>query len=141
MLVTNRDPFRQLERQLSWFGPSSSHLPVDVIRRDNEIELRFDVPGVAADKLDVTVEQRVLAVSVDRDAPVVEGDTYLTRERRNGTATRTFTLSQNLDASALEASLDAGVLTIRIPVAEAAKPQKVHVEISSPAPAIEAASN
>ncbi|MCC6224954.1 MAG: Hsp20/alpha crystallin family protein [Microthrixaceae bacterium] len=141
MLVTNRDPFRQLDRQLSWFGPFSSQLPVDVIRREGELELRVDVPGVSADQLDVTVEQRVLTISVERHTSVAEGDTFVARERRHGKAGRAFTLSAGLDPSALEASLDTGVLTIRIPVAEAAKPQKVHVEINSPAPAIEAAAN
>jgi len=139
MLVT-RDPFRQLDRQLNWFSASGSSLPVDVIRREHELELRVDVPGVSPDHLDVTVERRILTISTERPLPIVDGETYVSRERREGSAQRSFTLSEGLDPTALEATLDAGVLSIRIPVAETAKPQKVHVEIGS-TPAIEATAN
>ena len=143
MLVTTRDPFRTLERQLGWFAPpTASVLPVDVIRRSQELELRVDVPGVALEDLDVTVERRVLTIRDERRSEVSDGDAVLARERRVGSTSRSFTLSEGLDPSQLTAALDAGVLTIRIPVSEAAKPQKVHVEIATPAPAaIEAASN
>src|SRR5690242_13508904 len=97
MLVTTRDPFRQLSR----FAPASGSLPVDVIRREHELELRVDVPGVAADQLDVTVDRRVLTISADRSSEVAEGDQVVSRERRSGRATRSFSLSDGLDAGAL----------------------------------------
>lgn len=138
MLVT-RDPFRQLDRQLGWFSTAATQLPVDIIRREHELELRVDAPGITSDHLDVTVERRVLTITADR--PTTDDETYITRERRGGVASRSFTLSEGLDAAALDASLDAGVLTIRIPVADAAKPQKVHVAIGTGPAAIEATAN
>jgi HSP20 family protein len=137
MLVTTRDPFRQP----SWFASTTSSLPVDVIRRESELELRVDVPGVRLEDLEVTVDRRVLTIRAVRAHEVAEGDQVVSRERRTGTASRSFTLSDGLDASGLAATLDQGVLTLRIPVAEAAKPHKIHIEVSPSAPAIEAAAN
>lgn len=138
MLVTSRDPFRIFDRQLNW--PTTPLMPVDVIRREHELELRVDMPGVTADQLDVTVEQRVLTITAARETAAGDGESFAARERRSGTSRRSFNLSPGLDASSLQASLDAGVLSIRIPMAEAAKPQKVHVEVAS-VPAIEATAN
>jgi HSP20 family protein len=102
-------------------------LPMDTVRRDGEVVLRFDVPGVDQDKLDVTVDKGVLTVSATREESKTEGENPVTRERLFGSFTRRVRLSENLDAEAIEASHHDGVLEVRIPVREQAKPRKIAV--------------
>ena len=108
-------------------GASAAALPMDTIRRDGEVVLRFDVPGVAADKLEVTVDKGVLTVSATREDERAEGDNPVVRERLFGSFTRRVRLSDTLDADSIEASHDGGVLELRIPVREAAKPRKIEI--------------
>jgi HSP20 family protein len=102
-------------------------LPMDTVRRDGEVVLRFDVPGVNQDKIDVTVDKGVLTVSATREETKTEGENPVVRERLFGSFTRRVRLSDKLDAEAIEASHHDGVLEIRIPVREEAKPRKITV--------------
>jgi HSP20 family protein len=108
-------------------------LPMDTVRRDGEVVLRFDVPGVDQDKIDVTVDKGVLTVSATREEAKTEGESQVVRERLFGSFTRRVRLSDNLDAEAIEASHQDGVLEIRIPVREEAKPRKITVGAPSEA--------
>jgi HSP20 family protein len=108
-------------------------LPMDTVRRDGEVVLRFDVPGVDQDKIDVTVDKDVLTVSATREEVKTEGENPVVRERLFGSFTRRVRLSDNLDAAAIEASHHDGVLEIRIPVREEAKPRKITVGAPSEA--------
>jgi HSP20 family protein len=131
MYLTTRDPitrdFDRLVRRA--FGPSAftPALPMDSVRRDGELVLRFDVPGVDAEKIDVTVDRGVLTVSATREETKTEGESPVVRERLYGSFTRRIRLSDNLDADAIEASNHDGVLEVRIPVREEAKPRKIEV--------------
>jgi len=136
MYLTTIDPFaRDFDRIVRRaFAPVSSGtaalsqaLPMDTLRRDGEVVLRFDVPGVDAEKIDVTVDRGVLSVSATREEAKTEGDEQIVRERHYGSFTRRVRLSDNLDADAIEASHADGVLELRIPVREAAKPRKIEV--------------
>jgi HSP20 family protein len=134
MYLTTFDPFaRDLQRQFdrlarTSFGPSAG-MPMDAVRREGEVELRFDVPGIDPDSIEVTVDRGVLSVSVTRTDERSENDSekFVVRERRTGTATRRVRLSENLNAEAVEADYRNGVLQVRIPVLEQAKPRKVEV--------------
>lgn len=106
-------------------------LPMDTIKRDGELVLRFDVPGVAAEKIDVTVDKGVLSVSATREEELVEGENPVVRERLFGSFTRRVRLSDNLNADAIEASHADGVLELRIPVREEAKPRKIEIGTGS----------
>jgi HSP20 family protein len=117
----------------SAFAGTAQALPMDTIRRDGEVVLRFDVPGVTADKLEVTVNKGVLTVSATRDEERAEGDNPVARERLFGSFTRRVRLSDTLDADGIEASHDGGVLELRIPVREAAKPRKIEISGASEA--------
>ena len=108
-------------------------LPMDTVRRDGEVVLRFDVPGVDAGKIDVTVDKGVLTVSATREEAKTEGENPVVRERLFGSFTRRVRLSDNLDAEAIEASHHDGVLEVRIPVREEAKPRKITVGAPSEA--------
>ena len=106
------------------------------------VYVHFDLPGVSTDDIDLTVEKDVLTVSVERQWQPTEGDEVLAAERPRGAFTRRLILGKTLDADRLEASYEHGVLTLAIPVAEAAKPRRVEISTdtigSGSAPAIEA---
>ncbi len=119
------DPFRDFDRV--WSEAPNPAIPMDVLRRDDQIELYFDLPGIDPDSVDLTVERNQLTVKAERHLPPSDDDVVLVRERRQGTFSRQLSLGETLDASNVEASYDNGVLTVRIPVAEAAKPRKISV--------------
>jgi HSP20 family protein len=134
MYLTTLDPitrdFDRIVRRA--FGPTArtaftTALPMDTVRRDGEVVLRFDVPGFDPEKIDVTVDRGVLAVSGTREETKTEGETHVIRERHFGSFTRRVRLGENLDADAIEATNHDGVLEIRIPVREEAKPRKIEV--------------
>lgn len=130
MYLTTLDRTRDFDRIVRRaFGPASfgPALPMDTVRRDGELVLRFDVPGVDPEKIDVTVDRGVLTVSATREDDRTEGENPVVRERLFGSFTRRVRLSDNLDAEAIEASNHDGVLEIRIPVREEAKPRKIEV--------------
>ena len=136
MYLTTLDPFtRDFDRIVrrafgTGFGPASTALPMDTVRRDGELVLRFDVPGVDPEKIDVTVDRGVLTVSATREETRTEGESPVVRERLFGSFRRSVRLAENLDADAIEASNNDGVLEIRIPVREEAKPRKIEVGTS-----------
>jgi HSP20 family protein len=134
MYLTTFDPFtRDFDRIVrrafgTGFGPASTTaLPMDTVRRDGELVLRFDVPGVDPEKIDVTVDRGVLTVSATREETKTEGESPVVRERLFGSFRRSVKLAENLDADSIEASNHDGVLEIRIPVREEAKPRKIEV--------------
>ena len=108
-------------------GGWGSALPMDTVRRHGEVVLRFDVPGVDPEQIDVTVDKGVLAVSAKREETKTEGEEHVIRERYHGSVTRRVRLSDNLDAEKIEAANSNGVLEIRIPVREEAKPRKITI--------------
>ena len=124
MYLTTFDPFARLTRQA--FGQATV-MPLDGVRRDGDVLLRFDVPGIDPDSIEVTVDRGVLTVSVKRQEERTENDKFFVRERSMGTFTRRLYLSKNLNADAVEAAYNNGVLEVRIPVLEQAKPRKVEV--------------
>ncbi|MFN8025031.1 MAG: Hsp20/alpha crystallin family protein [Acidimicrobiia bacterium] len=118
---------------------SPGWMAMDAIRREHSVELRFDVPGVAPEAIDLTVERQVLTVSADRSWSPSDGEEVLSSERARGSVSRQVMLGENLDLDHLEAAYEHGVLTVTIPVAAEAKPRKVEIRAASPAPeAIEA---
>ena len=138
MVLTTFDPFVQFERQfgrLAQRTPGSvAGMPMDAVRRDGEIALRFDLPGVDPASIDVTVDRGVLTVTAKREQEYAEGDKLFIRERISGTFTRRVRLSDDLDSAAVEASFNDGVLSVRIPVAEKAQPRKIEIQRAQPGP-------
>lgn len=123
------DPFRELDRLTSagtWRPPA---LPMDAYRRGDHFVVHFDLPGIDPASVELTVEKNVLTVRAERSWARQEGDEWLVAERPEGTFSRQLFLGETLDADHIEAGYDAGVLTVRIPVAEAAKPRKVEIGV------------
>jgi HSP20 family protein len=129
-MLVRYDPFRELDRvtdQLFGSSRTPHWMPMDAVRSGHEVALTFDLPGVTLDAIDLTVERNVLTVKADRSWTPADGDEVLAHERPQGSVTRQVMLGEALDTDRLEAHYDAGVLTIRIPVAEQAKPRKITV--------------
>jgi len=124
MYLTAYDPFARVTRRA--FGQTTV-MPLDGVRRDGDVLLRFDVPGIDPESIEVTVDRGVLSVSVKRQEERAESDKFFVRERTMGTFTRRLHLSKNLNADSIEAAYRNGVLEVRIPVLEQAKPRKVEV--------------
>jgi HSP20 family protein len=137
MLLTSIDPFvQEFERQFDRLtrqalGQSGGAvMPMDGIRRKDDVVLRFDVPGIDPDSIEVTVDRGVLTVSAKREEEFTEDDRVFVRERTMGTFTRRVYLSEHLDAERIDAAYNNGVLAVRIPVLEQAKPRKIEVQKS-----------
>ena len=135
MLLTSYDPFtREFDRLAQRvFGTTNgavsrrSVMPMDVIRRQDEVELRFDLPGIDPESLEVTVDRGVLTVSARRAEEYAEGENPYRRERVMGTFTRRVSLSDTIDAEKIDAGYTNGVLSVRLPLLEKAQPRKVEI--------------
>ncbi|MDP9862874.1 MULTISPECIES: Hsp20/alpha crystallin family protein [Streptosporangium] len=137
MLLTSIDPFVQefdrqfdrLARQALGWGESDTRgaMPLDGVRRKDDVLLKFDLPGIDPDSIEVTVDRGVLSVSARREEEHGQDDRLFVRERPMGTFTRRVYLSEHLDSEKVDAAYSNGVLAVRIPVIERAKPRKVEI--------------
>jgi HSP20 family protein len=101
---------------------------MDAYRKEDQFLLQFDLPGVEPDTIELTMDNNTLTVKAERQAPSLsEGVEALMAERAHGTFTRHVLLGDELDVSHIDASYNEGVLTLTIPVAEAAKPRRIEV--------------
>ena len=126
------DPFQEMDRMMSSFGGRlrGGIMPMDAFEHDGIYTLRFDLPGVDPDKVDLTIENSVLTVTAERPIGEIEDTedvTWLLRERPSGTHRREVRLGDRLDAANVVANYDNGVLTVTIPMREEAKPHKVSI--------------
>lgn len=87
-----------------------------------------DLPGVNVESIDLDVERNVLTVRAERPEPAGQDTEMIASERPRGVFTRQLILGDTLDTEHVKASYDAGVLTLRIPVAEKAKPRKIEID-------------
>jgi HSP20 family protein len=129
-MLMRTDPFRDLDRLTdavlgTWRRPAA--MPMDAYRKDDTFYAELDLPGVDADSIDLTVEQNVLTVRAERQSLTGDGIESILAERPYGVFSRQVFLGESLDVDNLTADYNAGVLTIKIPVAEQAKPRKVLV--------------
>ena len=129
-MLMRTDPFRDIDRLAQQvFGTAArpAVMPMDAWREGDDFIVEFDLPGVDLDNLSLDVERNVLTVKAERPVREVAGET-LASERPRGVFSRQLVLGDNLDLEHVEASYDAGVLRLRIPVAERAKPRKIEIK-------------
>jgi HSP20 family protein len=131
-MLMRTDPFRDLDRLtqqvLGNFGTTArpTAMPLDAWRKDDDFYVELDLPGVDPATIDLDVERNVLTVRAER--PLRADDTdLLIAERPRGVTSRQLFLGDALDTEHVEASYQAGVLRLRIPVAERAKPRKITI--------------
>jgi HSP20 family protein len=136
-MLMRTDPFREFDRLTqqvfgggapgTWSRPSV--VPMDAYRAGDEFVVQFDLPGVDPDAIELDVERNVLTVKAER-RPVERGDNVEMQvaERPLGVFSRQLFLGDALDTERIDAHYEHGVLTLRIPVAEKAKPRKIAIE-------------
>ena len=133
MLLRSADPFRELDRltqQVLGTTNRPAVMPMDAWREGDAFVIEFDLPGVSRESIDLDVERNVLTVRAERVAR--NGDwEMLASERPRGVFSRQLVLGDNLDLDRIEASYDAGVLRLVVPVAERAKPRRIEVAAGS----------
>jgi HSP20 family protein len=138
MALVRSDPFRDFDRffqqALAGGGERTWSMPLDAYRKDDMFLVQLDVPGIAPDSVELTVDNHVLTVKATRHAPTMhEGVQPVIAERPWGEFTRQILLGDNLDTEKINAEYDAGVLTISLPVADHAKPRKIDVTVKESA--------
>src|SRR6476469_11001480 len=132
MLMRHTDPFRELDRLTQQaFGTNGtlarpSVMPMDAWRDGDTFQVEFDLPGVDPGSIDLDVERNVVTVKAERPPRASDAE-LLAAERPRGVFSRQLVLGDSLDTERIRASYDAGVLTLRIPVAEKAKPRKIAI--------------
>jgi len=128
-MLMRTDPFRELDRLTSQvFGTPArpAAMPIDAFRSGDTFVVEFDLPGVDASSIDLTVERNVLTVHATRERQP-EAAELIVAERPFGSFSRQLFLGETLDTEHMTARYDGGVLRVEIPVAEQAKPRKVEV--------------
>ncbi|MBN6038433.1 Hsp20/alpha crystallin family protein [Amycolatopsis sp. 195334CR] len=132
-MLMRTDPFRELDRLTQQvFGTQGTSarpaaMPMDAYREGDDYVVRFDLPGVSADTIDLDVERNVLTVRAERQAEFGDDVEVSVSERPRGVFSRQLFLGESLDTERIAAEYHSGVLTLRIPVTERAKPRKIAV--------------
>jgi HSP20 family protein len=139
MLLERFDPFlAEFDRLTNRaFGADGGALPMDVVRRGEELVVRVDLPGVPADKIGLTAENQTLTIAVERHSTYGEGEQVLLQERFDGSMTRRLRIPDWVDAENVTADYTDGVLSLTLKVAEKARARRIEVRTCSGQPQIE----
>jgi HSP20 family protein len=133
-MLMRTDPFRELDRLTqqvfgnlpgTWSRPTA--MPMDAYRDGDQFVVCFDLPGVHSDAIELDVERNVLTVKAERRPVSGENVEMQVAERPLGVFSRQLFLGDTLDTDHIDASYEGGVLTLRIPIAEAAKPRRISI--------------
>ena len=142
-MLMRTDPFREFDRLAqqvlgsnaagTWSRPTA--MPMDAYRAGDRFVVAFDLPGVDPGAIELDVERNVLTVKAERRPPVTDEHVEMqVAERPLGVFSRQLFLGDTLDTDHIEANYEAGVLTLRIPVAERAKPRRIEINASQGQP-------
>lgn len=129
MTIVRWDPFRD-------FGFTSGNTwvpPVDIYQTgEHELVLKAELPDLSREEIDVTVENFVLTLKGEKKlAPDVKEEQFHHIERSYGSFSRSFSLPRTVDASKVAADYKNGVLTVRLPLREEAKPRQIKVDVAA----------
>jgi len=129
MTVVRWDPFRD-------FGFTTGNTwvpPVDIFQTgDHELVLKAELPDMTREDIDITVENFVLTIKGEKKVSTdVKEEQFHHAERRYGTFSRSFSLPQTVDAGKVAAEYKNGVLTVRLPLREEAKPRQIKVDVAA----------
>jgi HSP20 family protein len=130
-MLMRTDPFRELDRISQILGNAGTaarpvSMPLDAWREGDEFVIELDLPGVDPASIDLDVERNVLTIRAERPALGDEHE-LLAAERPRGVFSRQLILGDTLDTERVLAHYEGGVLALRIPVAERAKPRKITI--------------
>ncbi|QYF72436.1 Hsp20/alpha crystallin family protein [Cryobacterium sp. PAMC25264] len=128
-MAMNYDPFRELDRVAGALmdvrGPRV--MPMDLYRSGDVYVLDADMPGIDPGSVDIDVDGQLLTIRGERTLASHDNVKWLTRERTAGSFLRQLNLGQGIDLDNISAKYANGVLSVTIPVSEAAKPRKIEV--------------
>ncbi len=138
-MLMRTDPFREIDRLAqnlagagstgSWSRPAA--MPMDAYRDGDHFVAAFDLPGVNPDSIELDIERNVLTVRAERRPLPVDGTVEMqVAERPLGVFSRQLFLGDSLDTEHVAANYADGVLQLRIPIAERAKPRRISVNSS-----------
>ena len=137
-MVLTFDPFREFDRLAGQVfgaatgGTTTMAMPMDLYRSGDHFVLHCDLAGVDPGSVQVDVDGRVLTIRAERSARTDADVQWVRRERATGTFERRLTLGDGLDLDKITATWQDGVLTLTIPVAEAAKPRRIAIDTGAP---------
>jgi HSP20 family protein len=135
-MATNYDPFRELDRMAAALmdnrGPRV--MPMDLFREGDHYVLNADMPGIDPGSVDIDVDGQLLTIRGERTMANHENVKWITRERMAGSFLRQLNLGQGIDVENISATYNNGVLSVTIPVHEAAKPRRIEVKTSTEQP-------
>ena len=129
MTIVRWDPFRDF----GFSAPNTWMPPVDIFQTgDHELVLKAELPDMAREDINITVENFVLTISGEKKAAdEVKDEQYHHVERRYGSFSRSFSLPQTVDPNRVSAEYKHGVLTIKLPLREEAKPRSIKVDVAA----------
>jgi HSP20 family protein len=142
--ITRWDPFADLRRMDRLFdesfprrwrwatnGEVKATFPVEVSETESDIEVKASLPGVKPEEVDVTVNDDVLTIKAEhKDTSAEKKRDYYRREIRYGALHRSMTLPVSVDSDKAEAKYEDGILTLKLPKAEALRPKQIKVGAS-----------
>jgi len=146
MVLQRFDPIReirQMENTMNrlWRGLGASgytdgdeywNIPMDVIQKEDTLEVKASIPGINAEKIDVAVEDNVLTIKAERNTETEkEEGQYLMRECVTGSFYRALRLPDTVDTEKIESHYDNGVLTVMMPKAEEKKKKQIQVKVGT----------
>jgi HSP20 family protein len=124
-MLMRTDPLRQWDRFSE--PPANVSAPMDAYRLGDVISVEFELPGIDPDSVDLQIERGELRLNARRSRRGPEGAQYLVRERADMSISRRLMLGDVLDVDHVDAEFRDGILSVRIPLSESAKPRKVDV--------------
>ena len=129
MTIVRWDPFRDF----GFTAPSTWMPPVDIFQTgDHELVLKAELPDLSREDIDINIENFVLTIKGEKKVSNdVKEEQYHHAERRYGTFSRSFSLPQTVDPNRVSAEYKNGVLTVRLPVREEAKPRSIKVDVAA----------
>lgn len=129
-MLIRTDPFRDFDRLAQQvFGTAArpAAMPMDAWQEDDQFVVAFDLPGVNVDSIELDIERNVLTVRAERRDPTQPNVELIASERPRGVFSRQLILGDTLDTEHVKAHYADGILTLRIPVAEQARPRKIEI--------------
>ncbi len=143
MAVLRFDPFRELDRmteQLLGVPAGTTRtprfMPMDLYRSGDHYVLHADLPGVDPGSVDVSIDNGTLTIRAQRSARTEDGVEWLASERFTGSYLRQLALGDGIDAEAIHATYENGVLTLTLPLVAKAKPRRIDIAVAGDAAVI-----
>ena len=128
MSIVRWDPFREFR----YTAATAWVPPVDIYQSgDHELVLKAELPDMAREDIDITVENSVLTIKGQKRLGDVKEEQFHHVERRYGAFSRSFSLPPTVDTGKVGAEYKNGVLTVRLPLREDAKPRSIKVEVAA----------